>query len=360
MRSTSLKVRPRRTAFTLVEMLTVITIIGILAAILIPTAGTVIRSTKLNAIAIEVNSLSQAIEDYKSDHNDYPPDFSNVRAVDIHVRRAFPRNNFQFAAWVAGRMDKTQMPDFNGNGLAGPDPATLDPAEAMVYWLTLLKSNQRNPFADPVGQPTQREVRFEFDTTLLTDVDDDGWMEYGSTHAGGTPYVYFDGRIQNDEVFNNGRCVATGNPAVCAYAWAVYPPLPERLACVGRNVPVLTLPTNTFTPFGVVRPYRDFDPGSGDGYATFERTDTSTFPKEPLVTNGGPQVNSTPWKEAGKFQIIAPGLDNSFGNDYTSGDQVIFKTFPSPNYLPSDDAFEGGRDDITNFSDNKTIEAGIP
>ena len=73
--------------FTLVEMLVVVTIIGILAAILIPTIATVQRRAKNTTITVEMEQLSEALEAYKQEHKDYPPDFTNVRAVADHVKK---------------------------------------------------------------------------------------------------------------------------------------------------------------------------------------------------------------------------------------------------------------------------------
>jgi len=337
---------PDRQGFTLVEMLVVISIIGILAALLIPTIGGVMSRTRLRTIEIEVNNLVSAVESYKLDHGDYPPDFSNVDAVVSHVRKAFPRNTFPIRQWLTGQF---YVPDFDQDGNPGPNPLTLDPAEALVFWMSRLKNVPRNPFTGN----GEYDIHFEFKADQLVDNDDDGWFEYASEHAEAAPYVYFDGRVVNDQDVNQAdlTCLPTGNPAVCAYAWSVYPAptFDAKLVCVGRNIPIPVVDASQ-SQFGVVRPYRS--------NTNIPATDNSTVPTP--VTDV-PGFNSTTWVDAGKFQIIAPGLDRSFGIDHgdtTNG--IIFKSFPAQNYYnvsPGDPTED--RDNVTSFSEG-TIGGAVP
>lgn len=66
--------RPRRLAFTLIELLTVISIIGVLAAIGVGMSGVASRRSKETQVKAQLNNLITAIESYKSDFNQYPPD----------------------------------------------------------------------------------------------------------------------------------------------------------------------------------------------------------------------------------------------------------------------------------------------
>jgi prepilin-type N-terminal cleavage/methylation domain-containing protein len=63
-----------RPAFTLIELLVVIAIIAILAALLLPVAGTVRNRSTLKRVQGEVAQASHAIESYKIDKGFYPPD----------------------------------------------------------------------------------------------------------------------------------------------------------------------------------------------------------------------------------------------------------------------------------------------
>ena len=77
--------------FTLVEMLVVITIIGILAG-LITARRLAARSTpRTPSIVVELSQLDTACKAYKEKFGEYPPDFTDQNAVLRHLAKAFPR-----------------------------------------------------------------------------------------------------------------------------------------------------------------------------------------------------------------------------------------------------------------------------
>jgi prepilin-type N-terminal cleavage/methylation domain-containing protein len=59
--------------FTLVELLTVIAIIAILAAIIFPVAGTVRENARRSRCTSNLSQIFVALETYKQDFNAYPP-----------------------------------------------------------------------------------------------------------------------------------------------------------------------------------------------------------------------------------------------------------------------------------------------
>jgi prepilin-type N-terminal cleavage/methylation domain-containing protein len=70
--------RMRRAAFTLVELLVVISIIGVLAAFLLPLAGSVSRVKKINTAQAQLQQIETALENYKAKYGVYPPQSTNV------------------------------------------------------------------------------------------------------------------------------------------------------------------------------------------------------------------------------------------------------------------------------------------
>lgn len=62
----------RRAAFTIIELLTVIAVIGILAAILIPTVSSVRRSAAKAKTKVQFSQWAAAIEAFRSEYGYYP------------------------------------------------------------------------------------------------------------------------------------------------------------------------------------------------------------------------------------------------------------------------------------------------
>ena len=70
-----------RRAFTLIELLTVIAIIGILAAIIIPTVGSVKTSANKAKTKVQFGQWGSAVELFKQEYG-YYPDIANSNKVD--------------------------------------------------------------------------------------------------------------------------------------------------------------------------------------------------------------------------------------------------------------------------------------
>jgi type II secretion system protein G len=66
--------------FTLVEILVVVVILGILAAIVIPQFTQASTEAKFSSLCTDLHTLRSQIEMYKSQHNNTPPSFVNFIA----------------------------------------------------------------------------------------------------------------------------------------------------------------------------------------------------------------------------------------------------------------------------------------
>ncbi|MDA1054176.1 MAG: prepilin-type N-terminal cleavage/methylation domain-containing protein [Planctomycetota bacterium] len=309
----------KRNGFTLVEMLVVIAIIGILAAILVPALASAIRRAKNTAMGLEINQLASAIEAYKQKTGDYPPDFTNHDAVLAHVRKAYPRNAQALTTWLSA----------SGSG------RYVDPAEALVFWLAMTRNDPRNPLGLPNPKTSTLEPKpyFEFDESRLDDRDSDGWFEYYPKQAFDAPYVYFDGRLQNIFDPSDSKTKPTS-----AYCWAVYPyPTPGTTAYIAATTPTRVatrIPVAGTSTYGDIRPYR----------ASNVAADATVWPA---------QTDAGQWLGADKFQIVCAGLDNHFGTSSAAS----FKSFPDPNYAV---AGTESADNLANFSDGSTAEESVP
>jgi prepilin-type N-terminal cleavage/methylation domain-containing protein len=117
---------PRRRGFTLVEILTVIVIIGVLMGLILAAAGPVRNIMRNYRMKSEITQLSLSIERVRNEllGGQYPPDGSNQADWQQAFRRAFPRSqqavpNQMTAAsallfWLGGMVDTNSGSPTNG------------------------------------------------------------------------------------------------------------------------------------------------------------------------------------------------------------------------------------------------------
>lgn len=72
-------------AFTLIELLVVIAIISLLAGMIIPLAGLATTKMRIARVTGELNNLVTAIETYKLQVGEYPPDNGNLVKLDAQT-----------------------------------------------------------------------------------------------------------------------------------------------------------------------------------------------------------------------------------------------------------------------------------
>jgi prepilin-type N-terminal cleavage/methylation domain-containing protein len=295
-----------RRGFTLVELLVVITIIGILAGLISVAAVNAVTTAKQMRIKFEVDQLDAAMKDFKQRYGAYPPcNLTNVtsnQALKSFVARAFPRYN----QGTNGAQLNTDL------GTAGIDTSTFDPARALVFWLSGFNPDVTHPFTNPDGSvyTGTRTPIYGFDKTRLVlaatpatvagPAIQPGAMWYLPQGGQTAPFVYFDNRAYTTD----------------SSAAQPEKPWPYSNAAFG----------------GVAQPYA-------------------------LDVNGDKALTTgtDAWANSDSFQIISAGLDGNFG---ASGSGTVPKLYPagtgaSP-YTIED------FDNCSNFCDKASLEAAKP
>lgn len=377
---------PRR-GFTLVELLMVIVIIGILAALTLVGVMKAMGTGKDAGVLAEINQFGQAMEAYRECHLTYPPSMGTIdengprgggnsllgytetaqdreRRFMRHLAKAFPKfrqavvptslnppYNFNRVPLTydnvrAQLLAATATYPPNANRPIGANLDNLDAAESLVFWLGGLpdwsserivsgfSTDPKNPFWKPgepnnVPQGEQRmEPFFQFDPTRLVDRDNDGWPEYvpKGTPASGemAPYVYFDA---------NSYRLGAHYPTFAGHA-------PSQIRQIARDELV--------PQWGVAMPYHrlstnvNLNPREGAAAGTFDPTDPDDLRK-------------IPWVNEKDYQIFAAGQDGV----YASPDNLnlnIFRMYPFPqstmkglNPAVFDYIYDFDADNLSNF-----------
>jgi prepilin-type N-terminal cleavage/methylation domain-containing protein len=216
-------------AFTLVELLVVIGIIAILAAIITPAVMRAQATARNAAIKAEIDMLHMAIMNYKNEYGSFPPCYApTINGNDVasrHVLRIFPRT-----ADIS-----TQV------------TAVVNPTNALFGWL---QGYTDNPL-QPVTGGTRKKL-YDFDLSRVSG-STGGYYPSGKP---GSPYVYFVSGTST----NGYGTVASPN------TWAV--------TVSGTHVPqlqVLSSGTFFFNPdtFQILCAGRDEEFGNDDDLSNF-------------------------------------------------------------------------------------------
>lgn len=160
----------RPAAFTLVELLVVVGIVAMLAAITLPAIFGARVSAKNAAIRAEIDMMHMAMMNYRNEYGSFPPCASGTTSsspAGRHIARIFPR---------------CANPGFE----LGTIPLTPD--IALVSWLRGYTNDPTLPVTGILTGGPRREL-YDFDESRTTGTAN---LQYAIKDKPGSPFIYID------------------------------------------------------------------------------------------------------------------------------------------------------------------------
>lgn len=161
--------------FTLVEILIVVVILGILAAIVVPQFTEASTEAKTNSLCSDLQTLRSQIELFKAQHNDYCPGNAGLLGSTAVVATDFMNQ----MVWVT---------DIEGRNAAVPSKQRDDTVDPPLIYGPYLERVPINPFNDRVmAAPNEKHGL----------IDNSGWDMFDN--VGSWEYNAVTGEIQADD-----------------------------------------------------------------------------------------------------------------------------------------------------------------
>lgn len=306
---------PGAPGFTMIELMIVIVVIAILAAMLLPAITNVRRTAQIARVTVDIKNLEKAIADFKLKFNMEPPSSFKVYEVGsdwLNATDTLSKQSLAHVRQMWPNYDFSGIQDVNNDGSPN-GPFSLEGAECLLFFLG------GNGAITAAGTPPQPNG---FSTNPSKP------FASGGSRIG--PFIEIDlSKLVDSDGDHN---------------YELLDPLPNQ-----------------------TKPYQYFNSYGGRGYQVANEVLTSTTLKGPYVkvdakwlptswasaSTPEPPLAATPsnaWNGKG-FQIISPGFDGEYGvgGQYSSEKGIGVKADDSDQFRSRTNR-RGEADNITNFS----------
>ncbi len=288
-------IRNPNSAFTLTELLVVITIIAILSSLITAAALSAMKRAKQARITMEIQQISTALENFKTEYNAYPPNgvqnndyFESSNDFVRMFKKAFPRHR-ESEALIRGLAGDTKY----GNPVL---QGGMNGAEAIFFWLGGFSKDPKFPISGPGGPSfisvnpedlASRSPTFEFDLGRLGPRDQNGLFNGSGSIARSVTYL----SPNPNDPKNTNRQINL---------WLYFPK--------GSEQPYGYFDTSRHrAQVKVKNAYvNNYDPWGGD-------TGNSIF-MYAIKARNETDRNRIEFANQGKFQVLHCGLDDVWGN----------------------------------------------
>ena len=136
--------KKRQNAFTLVEILVVLAIIAILAALLFPAFGRARESARQTTCIANLSQIQIAVQQYRKDEGRYPDTLVDILAEGARVADPGPSNDYKLGSRATGYLKGGQ------DILLCPNDDTLPPENGARSSYGSLSKNPSTPLANPL------------------------------------------------------------------------------------------------------------------------------------------------------------------------------------------------------------------
>ncbi|QDS98024.1 type II secretion system protein [Adhaeretor mobilis] len=224
----------RRPAFTLTELLVVISIIAVLASLITAGAVNALNAAKRARIKLEIKEIERSLLTFKEDFGTFPPNAITNNGATPSLTQVRSDVTRAIKNWFSRANEPNELLEKLIGNPSAPTPSGssamnqggylengLSGAEAIVLWLSGFSDDEQRPFTGPGGPSyvpangaevlESRNFLYEFDVTRFGPRDDNGnfsgrFVEYEDSNGATRrinlwtytpadseqPYVYFD------------------------------------------------------------------------------------------------------------------------------------------------------------------------